>query len=88
MIALSIVNAKLTYKTSLENTKIVIKEIEIAQETYNIIDKQYKNNLASINDVLEALNDVEKANFKLQQSYYNERRAFTNLLHTKGTLKY
>jgi hypothetical protein len=53
-----------------------------------MVDKQYKNNLASINDVLDALNDLEKANFKLQQSFYNERRAFTSLLHAKGTLKY
>ena len=46
------------------------------------------NNLTSINDVLDALNDLEKASFKLQNSFYNERRAITNLLHAKGILKY
>lgn len=88
MIALSIVKAKLTYASALENTKIIKKEIELASDTYLMINKQYKNNLASINDVLAALNDLEKANFKLQKSFYNERRAFTNLLYAKGTLTY
>ncbi len=88
MISLSIIKTQLTYESSLENTKIVEKEIELANDTYLMINKQYQNNLASINDVLDALNDLEKANFKLQQSFYNQRRAITNLLHAKGTLNY
>ena len=62
--------------------------IELANDTYDLVNKQYKNNLASINDVLDALNDVEKANFKLQESYFNQRRSVTELLHAKGTLTY
>ena len=88
MISLSIIQAELAYESSLENTKIVKKEIELTKDTYDMVNKQYKNNLASINDVLDALNDLEKANFKLQQSFYSERRAFTKLLHAKGILKY
>ncbi|TDU40098.1 outer membrane protein TolC [Gelidibacter sediminis] len=88
MIALSITKAELTYQAALQNTTIVQKEIELANDTYEMINKQYKNNLASINDVLDALNDVEKANFKLQESYFNERRAVADLLHAKGILTY
>lgn len=88
MIALSITKAELTYQSALQNTKIVQKEIELADDTYEMVNKQYKNNLASINDVLDALNDVEKANFKLQESYFNERRAVADLLHAKGILNY
>lgn len=88
MIALSVTKAELTYEASLQNTTIVKKEIELANETYEMINKQYKNNLASINEVLDALNDVEKANFKLQESYFNERRAVADLLHAKGVLTY
>jgi hypothetical protein len=51
-----------------------------------MIDKQYKNNLASINDVLDALTDLEKANFKLQESFFDQRRAVAELLHAKGIL--
>ncbi|WP_299391106.1 TolC family protein [uncultured Gelidibacter sp.] len=88
MVALSITKAELTYQAALQNTTIVQKEIELANDTYEMINKQYKNNLASINDVLDVLNDVEKANFKLQESYFNERRAVADLLHAKGILTY
>ena len=88
MIALSITKAELRHQASLQNTKIVEKEIELANDTYDMVNKQYKNNLASINDVLDSLNDVEKANFKLQESYFNERRAVAELLHAKGILTY
>ncbi|WP_223270677.1 TolC family protein [Subsaximicrobium wynnwilliamsii] len=88
MIALSIIKAELGYEASLQNTEIILKEIELASDTYNMIDKQYKNNLASLNDVLDALNDLEKSNFKLQQSYFDQRRAITALLHAKGILNY
>lgn len=88
MIVLGISKAELTYQSSLLNTQIIIKEIDLANDTYEMVNKQYKNNLASINDVLNALNDLEKANFKLQESYFKERRAVTDLLHAKGILQY
>ncbi len=88
MIALSIIKAELSYEASLQNTEMIQKEIELANDTYIMIDKQYRNDLASIKEVLDALNDVEKANFKLQQSYYDQRRAVTNLLNAKGALTY
>lgn len=53
-----------------------------------MVNKQYQNNLSSITDVLDALTDVEKANFKLQESYFKERRAVADLLHAKGILTY
>jgi hypothetical protein len=86
MIALSVIKAELTYESSLQNTEMIQKEIELANDTYQMIDKQYRNNLTSIKEVLDALNDLEKANFKLQESYYNQRRAVTNLLYAKGAL--
>ncbi|EGV42507.2 TolC family protein [Bizionia argentinensis JUB59] len=87
MIALSIVKAQLEYESSLQNTKMIEKEIDLASATYTMVNKQYKNNLAAINDVLDALTDLEKANFKLQQSYFNQRSALTAMLHAKGVLK-
>ncbi|WP_417619681.1 TolC family protein [Oceanihabitans sediminis] len=88
MISLSIIKSELEYQSAQQNTLIVKKEIEIANETYELVNKQYKNNLTSITELLDALNDVEKANFKLQESYFNERRALANMLHAKGTLTY
>lgn len=88
MISLSIIKAGLTYESSLQNIRINQKEIELASNTYDMIDKQFKNDLVSISDVLDALNDLEKANFKLQESYYSQRRAVSDLLHAKGILNY
>jgi len=88
MVALGISKAEISYESSLLNTKIVQKEIDLANENYEMVNTQYKNNLASINDVLDVLNDVEKANFKLQESYFKERRAVADLLHAKGILNY
>ncbi|HLV13831.1 MAG TPA: TolC family protein [Xanthomarina sp.] len=88
MIDLSIVKAEQSYLSSLQSSIIAKKEVELATETYEMINKQYKNDLASINDVLDALTDLEKANFKLQESFFEQRRAVTELLHAKGTLKY
>ncbi len=86
MIELSVVQAQLNYESALQKTQIAQKEIDLAQATYDMVDKQHKNNLASINEVLDALTDLEKANFKLQETYFHQRRAMTELLHAKGTL--
>ena len=88
MIALSIVQAELNYESTLQNTKIIEKEIELAEETYDMTNKQYRNDLATINDVLDTLTDLEKAKFKMQESLFNQRRAVTALLHAKGILNY
>ena len=71
-----------------QNTKIIEKEIELAEETYNMTNKQYRNDLATINDVLDTLTELEKAKFKMQESLFNQRRAVTALLHAKGILNY
>lgn len=88
MIALSIVNEKLNYKSKVQTVKTVEKEVELAQETYKLINQQHKNSLASINDVLDALTELEKAKFKYEEAIYNQRKAVTALLHAKGTLNY
>ncbi|MFD1079866.1 TolC family protein, partial [Longispora fulva] len=88
MIALSITKAELALRASRQNTMIVQKEIDLAKETYEMVDKQYRNDLASITDVLDALKDLEQAGFRLQESYFKERRAQIDLLHAKGQLDF
>ncbi|PWH87150.1 TolC family protein [Brumimicrobium oceani] len=88
MIALSVINAQLNYESKIQSLKIVEKEVELAQDTYDMVNKQYKSNLASINDVLDALTALEKTNFKYQEAVFNQRKANTELLHAKGVLNY
>lgn len=88
MISLSVVNAQMNYESKLQSVKIIEKEIELAQDTYDLVNEQYKNNLATINEVLDSLTELEKANFKYQEAVFNQRRAITELLHAKGILNY
>lgn len=88
LIELSIIKSELNYNAAIENSKYVEKEIELAQETYMMVQEQYKNNLVIINTVLDALKDVEQAQFKLQNALFEQRRALTELLYAKGILKY
>jgi len=88
MIALSIVNAQGNYDSKVQSVNIVNKEVELAQETYNLVNKQYKNNLVTINEVLDALTDLEQVKFKQQEAIYQQRRALIDLLHAKGILRY
>ena len=88
MIQLRITKAEQSLASARQNTIIVQKEIDLADETYEMVDKQYRNDLASITDVLDALKDVEQARFKLQHSYFQQRQATVDLLHAQGQLNY
>ncbi len=88
MIALSIIKTRLSYEAAVQNTEIAKKEFELAAATFEMVNKQHKNDLASITNVLDALKDVEKADFQLQESYFDQRIAATKLLHAKGILNY
>ena len=88
MISLSIVKAEMSYDAALQNTRIAQKEIELAEATFEMLKKQHRNDLASISDVLDGLRDLESANFKLQESYFDQSKAATTLMHAKGILKY
>ena len=88
MISLSIVKAEMSYEAALQNTRIAQKEIELAEATFEMLKKQHRNDLASISDVLDGLRDLESANFKLQESYFDQSKAATTLMHAKGILNY
>ncbi|SKB77332.1 Outer membrane protein TolC [Salegentibacter holothuriorum] len=88
MISLSIVKAQMSYEAALQNTRIAHKEIELAEATFEMLKKQHRNNLASISEVLDGLRDLESANFKLQESYFDQSTAATTLMHAKGILNY
>ncbi|MGN6438972.1 MAG: TolC family protein [Agriterribacter sp.] len=60
--------------------------IKLTEDTYDFVDKQYRNGLASLTDVLDALNDIEKAKFEYQQAVYDQRRAGLKAAELNGTL--
>ncbi len=68
--------------------KLVLKnaEIKLAEDTYDFVNKQYRNGLAALTDVLDALNDIEKAKFEYQQAIYDQRQAGLKAAELNGFL--
>ena len=84
---------ELGYKKALEDyrvasQKIILRktEADLAVSTYEFVSKQYLNGLTTITELLNALTDVEKARFEMQQSIYEQRRAALQAAEINGTL--
>lgn len=84
---------ELGYKKALEDyrvasQKIILKktEADLARSTYEFVSKQYLNGLTTITELLNALTDVEKARFEMQQSIYEQRKAALQVAEINGTL--
>ncbi len=84
---------ELGYKKALEDyrvasQKIILKktEADLARSTYEFVSKQYLNGLTTITELLNALTDVEKARFEMQQSIYEQRKAALQAAEINGTL--
>ena len=88
LIALSITMAQLSLQSAKETSLMTQQEVDLAEANYELTNKQYKNGLTTVNEVLDALTEVEKAKFNLQKSYYNERKAAIELLYAKGQLTF
>ncbi|WP_132054625.1 TolC family protein [Pseudocnuella soli] len=80
--------AKAGHELRTANQRITMLKAQVAlsDESLEFVSKQYKNGLTTITELLNALNNLEKARFDLQQAYYEQRRASLQLLHVNGTL--
>jgi len=72
----------------LATQKLTLKqaEIKLTEDTYDFVNKQYQNGLSSLNDVLDAMNDIEKSKFDYQQALYEQRQAGLKAADINGTL--
>ncbi|MFT3901888.1 MAG: TolC family protein [Niabella sp.] len=72
----------------LASQKVHLKqaEIKLTEDTYDFVNKQYRNGLSKLTDVLDAINDIEKARFDKQQALYEQRRAALQAADVNGTL--
>lgn len=80
--------AKARQEWRMANQRVTMVEAQesLAKETLDFVTKQYRNGLTTMTELLNALNDLEKAGFDLQQAFYDQRRACLQLLDTNGTL--
>jgi outer membrane protein TolC len=65
---------------------MVNAQVALAKETLDFVSKQYKNGLTNLTELLNVLNDLEKARFDLQQAFYEQRKASLQLQDVNGTL--
>ncbi|MCU7551992.1 TolC family protein [Chitinophagaceae bacterium LB-8] len=73
-------------RTANQKVNMVNAQEALAKETLDFVSKQYKNGLTNLTEFLNALNDLEKARFDLQQAFYEQRKASLQLLDVNGTL--
>ena len=78
--------ARQEWRMANQRVKMVEAQESLAKETLDFVTKQYRNGLTTMTELLNALNDLEKAGFDLQQAFYDQRRACLQLLDTNGTL--
>jgi outer membrane protein TolC len=78
--------ARQELRTAHQRVSMVQAQVALATETLDFVSRQYQNGLTTLTELLNALNDLEKARFDLQQAYYEQRKAGLQLLEANGTL--
>ena len=86
LIRLNETKATLSLNTIQQQIVMIQQEVILAEKMYHFVNKQYKNGLTSITDVMDALNDVEKSNFNLQTAFYQQQKARLELRQAKGLI--
>lgn len=84
----ALAGSKLEEDYLLAAQKVKWKEasIQLTEDTYAFINKQYLNGLTSLAKVLDAITDVETAKFEYQQALYEQRRAALQAADMNGSL--
>lgn len=86
MIQLGRDKLKEDYLLATQKLSLKKAEIKLSEETYDFVNKQYRNGLSPLIDVLDALSDIEKAKFEYQQAIYEQRQAGLKTADINGTL--
>lgn len=86
LLSLAYNKAKKDYELATDKLELKGKEVTLANDTYEFVYKQYLNGLTTITEVLNALNDLEKARFEKMQALYEQRRAALQAAEWSGTL--
>lgn len=79
-------NAKKKYATSLVSLQLQTDNINLAKTTLNETKTNYQNGLVSINDIINAENDLQKTQIDYLTALVNVRIAVLDLKKNYGTL--
>jgi outer membrane protein TolC len=86
LVQLGQAKARQELRTANQRVNMVNAQVALAKETLDFVSKQYRNGLTNLTELLNALNDLEKARFDLQQAFYEQRKVSLQLQDVNGTL--
>lgn len=86
MVQLGQAKARQELRTANQRVNMVNAQVALAKETLDFVSKQYRNGLTNLTELLNALTDLEKARFDLQQAFYEQRKVSLQLQDVNGTL--
>ena len=86
MFALADSKLKEDYLLAAQKVKWKEASVQLTEDTYAFINKQYLNGLTNLAEVLDAITDVETAKFEYQQALYEQRRAALQAADMNGSL--
>ncbi|GJM63655.1 TolC family protein [Persicobacter diffluens] len=86
LMGLALEKTKVDYEVNSGKIEVLQKKSEKAQLGLQIRSKEYGEGLATVNELLEALTDLQKTEMELNQAIYAQRRAGIALLEATGNL--
>ncbi len=83
---LGITKATVDFNTANKKIAMTGEQVILAEKMYDLTNKQYRNGLTTLTELLSSINEKEKTNLDLITVYYEQRIAAIQLLDAKGNL--
>lgn len=83
---LAVTKSTLEWKTANQKISMAQQQVLLANKMLDFVSKQYQNGLTTLTELLNALNDKEKAGLDLQSAFFEQRKASIAVLQYKGIL--
>jgi outer membrane protein TolC len=83
---LGITKAAVEFATANQKINMTREQLVLAEKMFELTNKQYKNGLTTLTELLSSINEKEKTNLDLIAVYYEQRTAAIQLLDVKGIL--
>lgn len=83
---LGITKATVEFTTANQKMIMTREQMLLAEKMYELTNKQYKNGLTTLTELLSSINEKEKTNLDLITVYFEQRTAAVQLLDARGFL--
>lgn len=87
-IDLSLLKYRLDYEAGQQQGELLDREVALSEDNLRMVKMKYENDLSPLQEVLNAIRELEEVRFRKQQALFDTRRAYLDLLHAGGNLSY